>query len=156
MTAPQQQTAQLELRDIHTPGEPDFWPPAPGWWLVALLLIAGLWLLGSRAWRHWRRLRRRRYVLAELDGLRGLPCGPELAAALSALLKRVALARFPRTDVAALSGTEWLAFLDRTGGNGRFRQGAGAVLAHGPYAPRLDCDTDTLIALARDWIKANL
>jgi len=95
-------------------------------------------------------------VLAELDGLRRLQCGPELAAALSALLKRVALARFPRTDVAALSGAEWLAFLDRTGGNGRFREGAGAVLAHGPYAPRLDCDADTLLALARDWIKANL
>lgn len=152
----QQQAIELDLRDIHLPGEPGFWPPAPGWWLLAALLAAGLALLVTRAWHHWRRLRRRHYVLAQLERLRGMRCGPELAAALSSLLKRVALARFPRTDVAALSGSEWLAFLDRTGGAGRFRQGAGAVLADGPYAPSVDCDADALLALAREWIKANL
>lgn len=41
-----------QLRDIHLPATGGFWPPAPGWWLLALILLlslAGLcWLLHRR------------------------------------------------------------------------------------------------------------
>ncbi|HCG70266.1 MAG TPA: DUF4381 domain-containing protein, partial [Gammaproteobacteria bacterium] len=30
------------LKDIYPPVEPHWWPPAPGWWLVAMLLFAVL------------------------------------------------------------------------------------------------------------------
>ena len=48
----------LLLRDIHEPLAPSWWPPAPGWWLVALVLLAAV------AWGGWRRWRRRRRHLA--------------------------------------------------------------------------------------------
>jgi len=152
---PPQQLQQLDLRDIHAPGAPGAWPPAPGWWLLGALLLTGLALLGRRGWRHWRRARRQHRILSELDGLRGTPCGPAFIAGVSTLLKRVALSRFPRLDVAALTGGDWLAFLDRTGGAGAFQRGAGRVLADGPYAPAPDCDADALLALARDWLRRN-
>jgi hypothetical protein len=157
-SAPGQQALvqQLELRDIHTPAAPPAWPPAPGWWLLAVLLLAALALLGRKGWQAVRRARRRRRILAELDGLRGQPCGAALIGEVSALLKRVALSRFPRRDVAALTGTDWLAFLDRTGGSGGFGQGAGRVLADGPYAPAPGCDADALLALARTWLVRNI
>ena len=75
------------------------------------------------------------------------------------LLRRVALMRFARHEVAPLSGNAWLAFLDRTGGHGAFIQGAGSVLATAPYvcAHHINAvDNDALIALARQWIKQNL
>jgi hypothetical protein len=75
---------------------------------------------------------------------------------VSALLKRAALSRFPRAQVAALTGAEWLAFLDRTGGAGAFADGPGRVIADGAYAPRQDCDADALIGLARRWLRQNL
>ena len=31
---------ELQLRDIHLPESSLWWPPAPGWWILALLLIA--------------------------------------------------------------------------------------------------------------------
>lgn len=147
----------LDLRDIHLPGEPAFWPPAPGWWLALTLLLAALATALIAGLRRWRRLRRKRAILAELDRLgTAEQQGPGLAAAVSTLLKRVALSRYRRAEVAALTGEAWLAFLDRTGGSGRFAQGAGRYLAEGPYAPDgQPMDAEGLLEVARDWIRRN-
>ncbi len=145
----------LQLRDIHLPPAPGLWPPAPGWWV---LTIGGLLLLvwaGVTARRRWLHLRLRRRVLAALAAV-PTDGGTRTAAEVSALLKRVALARFPRERVAPLVGDAWLAFLDRTGGGDRFRSGAGRVLAEAPYAPARPLDLGPLLALARDWVKINL
>ena len=45
-----------QLRDIHLPDTGGFWPPAPGWWLLALLSLTALAL--AVLW--WRRHLRRR------------------------------------------------------------------------------------------------
>ncbi|WP_295542396.1 DUF4381 domain-containing protein [uncultured Thiohalocapsa sp.] len=147
---------QLHLRDIHEPAAPPAWPPAPGWWLLAALLLAALLPGFWRLRRVWRRRRRRERIIAELEGLHGGDCSPALIAGVSALLKRAALSRFPHAEVAALTGEDWLAFLDRTGGGGGFTAGAGRVLAEGVYAPRQDCDAPALLALARRWLRQNL
>ena len=42
--------ATLPLRDIHLPLPVDGWPPAPGWWLVALV-VASLVAAGVVRWR---------------------------------------------------------------------------------------------------------
>jgi Ca-activated chloride channel family protein len=100
-------------------------------------------------------------VLRDLEQLAPHTGRATLCARVSALLKRVALARYARSEVAALSGRAWLAFLDRTGGGGKFEHGPGQVLASGPYAP--DCDSGTpsddseaLIALSKSWVRRNL
>ena len=74
---------------------------------------------------------------------------------MSTLLKRVALARFPRKEVASLTGNAWLTFLDRTGGDGGFVSGPGRVLATAPYAPNAVVDHAALIDLAKDWVRRN-
>lgn len=146
---------QLHLRDIHTPAAPPAWPPAPGWWLLGVLLLAALLPGFWRLRRAWRRRRRRERIIGELERLGG-DCSPALVASVSALLKRAALSCFPHAEVAALTGEDWLAFLDRTGGGGGFSTGAGRVLAEGVYAPRQDCDAPALVALARRWLRHNL
>ncbi len=148
---------RLDLRDIHLPAAPGFWPPAPGWWLLfALLLAFALWL-GRFGWGRYRQWRRRQRILGELDRLQARELrGPTLVAAVSALLKRVALSRYPRAEVAVLTGDAWVAFLDRSGGDGCFAQGAGRVLAEGAYAPEIaDIDAQALLAVARDWLRRN-
>jgi len=149
-----------ELRDIHPAPPPDFWPPAPGWWLLTGSVLLVLALVGWLCYQKYRRWRRRRAVLKELAALqrRLVEDGdaPAFVADLSVLLRRIALARFPLPQVAGLNGADWLHFLDDTGGKGRFSNGPGQVLALGPYAPHIEVDADGLYALAGDWIRRNL
>jgi hypothetical protein len=151
----------LQLRDIHLPAPPPLWPPAPGWWIVAGLLLVLLAWLTARAARHYRTRRRRRIVLAELASLEQQLASqgtPDALARMSALLRRVALMRFPREQVAALTGSAWLRFLDESGGDGRFTHGPGRVLAAGPYQRSLPSELAIreLAALLRHWLDRNI
>jgi hypothetical protein len=147
------------LRGYHLPDPVGWWPPAPGWWVLALLTLVLL-----AAGIHWaaRRHRRRaaaRQALKELARLReGLAVDGDrtaFARGLSRLLRRFALVRFPRREVAGLAGEDWLAFLDATGGGGRFREGPGRLLSEAPYRPPAEIQVESLAALAEDWIGRN-
>jgi hypothetical protein len=80
--------------------------------------------------------------------------GTQPAAALALLVRRTALAAFPREQVAALAGPAWLAFLDRTYDGQEFSQGAGRMLETAAYGPvRADsAELGRLIDLVRRWI----
>lgn len=151
----------LQLRDIHLPVAPGFWPPAPGWWVVAALLallIAGAAFIAWRRYRVRARERRAMRTLAELEACFRGERTPERLAPISLLLRQIALALFPRRRVASLTGPAWLHFLDESGGQGRFAEGPGRVLAGVPYQRSLptDLDTDALMALVREWARTNL
>ncbi len=71
------------------------------------------------------------------------------------LLRRVALHRYAREEVASLSGEAWLAFLDGAlGPDAPFQDGPGRVLGVGPYAPETLVETDALVALCERWIRS--
>jgi len=159
MTPPSPQDG-LILRDIHLPPGPDWWPPAWGWWVLLAVGMALLAWFGPWLWRQFQLKRQRRQLLALLGQLERSGAtvrGPEFLAQISQLLRRIALTRYPHQDVAPLSGTDWLRFLDVSGGGGRFERGAGRVLAEGPYRPELTepLDTSALVMLVREWIDAN-
>lgn len=151
----------LDLRDIHAAAAPEFWPLAPGWWLLTLLVLATLLVIGWWLIRLLRQRRREARILSELDALsESNPA--EAATQISTLLRRVALMRFKRIDVASLSGNAWLSFLDSTGGGGAFVNGAGSQLATVPYsatsdvAKNTESNNEALLSLARQWIHSNL
>ena len=52
---------------------------------------------------------------------------------LPILLKRTALAAWPRSEVAALGGRDWARFLDATSGGNGFSAGAGETLERLAY-----------------------
>lgn len=105
-----------DLADIVMPSPPSWFPGTEGWLVLAVVVFALASWLAWRGWRHWRANRYRREALAELARLRA-DLHEEGAAraralmALSVLLKRCALAAWPRVEVAGLAGEAWHAFL---------------------------------------------
>lgn len=142
-----------QLRPLHLPAAVSWWPPAPGWWLLAVLAVAALTVTGI--WlRRWQRGRRyRRTALRELALLHEQTNPHVFAAAANQLLRRAALARYPRAEVAGLCLDAWLSFLDRSGNTREFTAGAGRALATAAYDPAADCDIDALNAVCRDWLR---
>lgn len=145
----------LLLRDIHQPAAPPLWPPAPGWWIVAaLLVLAGLAL----AWRwHRRRLHRRASERLFDAAMAEAGDGPAQIAAMSALLRRAA--RRHRADADQLEGEDWLKALDAGANPPLFQSAHGRLLLAGAWRPAVDAsDLDALRAVARmrflDWMGA--
>ena len=119
------------LRDIVVPDPVPWWPPAPG---LALLMVLVLGVVVLVAWRSYRRYQRNAYRRA---GLALLPVANS-AYDVSVVLKRVALAAFPREEVASLHGEEWISFLNDTCPGQAFTA---------------DADLDHLKARAQTWIR---
>lgn len=148
--------ALTELRDIHIPAA-SWWPPAPGWWALAILLIAAAMFI---AWRR-RTRHHRRIINAAIQTLQTIEQQyhrdkdtRQLAENLSSLLRRIAISRYPRHDIAALTGEAWLLWLDRHLAHPGFSQGAGRILITAPYQSNPQVDADALFDLCRNWISA--
>ncbi|OSP53966.1 DUF4381 domain-containing protein [Pseudoruegeria sp. SK021] len=120
-------------------------PQTWGWAVIAgallLALVAGVW----RLWRHYRANAYRRAALQELGVSRDDP------RAIADILRRTALAAYPRTQVASLSGDDWLQFLDQTSSGTTFTQGPGRIIATAPYTGATT--SEKLTELAAHWIK---
>ena len=152
------QSALSHLRDIHTPAPVGAWPPAPGWFLLAGLVLAAVVALAWWLVRRWQTNRYRREAMEELESLRNQyqreADAAQYLAAYSALLKRIALTRYPRGQVAHLTGEAWVDFLDKAGDTDEFSMGAGQVLVDANYRPvQADIDVDALHDLAKHWIR---
>jgi hypothetical protein len=146
-----------QLRGYHLPEPVSWWPPAPGWWLLAVLLPA---VIGTAAWLflvYRRRVAARRSARRELQALRSAHAAGSddaaLARGLSRLLRRFALARFPRERVAGLTGEAWLRFLDRYATDRAFTAGAGRALVEAPYRPDAPLPATELTNLVEQWIR---
>ncbi|MDA7963979.1 DUF4381 domain-containing protein [Ruegeria sp.] len=123
-------------------------PQTWGWAAPALLLVIAL---AYATWR-WRR----RYVANAYrrDALAALRAAGSDPVAIAGILRRCALAAFPRMDVASLSGPDWLAFLDHTGGGTAFREGEGQVISLAPYTGQSP-DAPDLTRIAEHWIRSH-
>jgi len=146
-----------QLRDIHQPAMIETWPPAIGWWILAGLAAAALLLALISAYRRWRANRYRREAIQELNSLlddwRSHQDDGVYLTSLQLLLKRVALTRFPRDEVASLTGEAWVQFLDRSSGSHDFSMGEMEVLIDGNYRQDISINVESLQTFAAQWIR---
>ncbi len=107
---------QLPLRDLHLPDPIGWWPLAPGWWFILLLVATALGYLTWRTYQRWRHNAPRRFALRQLARYEAEYLEHRnpvvLGKQLSELLRRGMLAYAPRDEVAGLTGDSWLQWLD--------------------------------------------
>lgn len=146
----------LPLKDIHLPEPITWWPPAIGWWLLAILLpvliATGIFL--------YRRLRQKTALKTARKMLEALKHDKQrdtlqTLIALSAWLRRVAISLAPRGHVAGLRGEAWLNYLDAAFQDEPFSRGVGRCMADAPYRQNLPdtIDLDALFELCERWLK---
>jgi hypothetical protein len=145
-----------QLQDIHVAASPSWWPPAFGWWVIAMLLFL-LLVVAIRFSRQKLAVRsRRREWLRALDAI-GQELDPlrdahQYLADMNRFFRAVALKAFPGTGCAGLQGEKWVQFI-----RSLLPEGSGdsslAVLAHGPYERAPDFDAQSLNEHARTWVR---
>ncbi|WP_029065495.1 DUF4381 domain-containing protein [Labrenzia sp. DG1229] len=133
------------LEPIPEPDSVSMLPQTAGWIWLSLLFLGVTVLLLHRIRLHRRKNAYRREALNELARCRDDP------AAIALLLRRTALAAYPRATVASLFGKEWLRFLDSTYGGDGFSNGPGQALSMGPYQ-HMPADAP-VASLVEEWIK---
>jgi len=159
----------LPLKDIHLPPAVGAWPPAPGWWISAVVLIATIAAISFFVIRHRRRNAYRRAALQVAkhfnEHFHQHQDKTQLAIECSELLRRVAVTAYG-THAAGISGARWLQFLDekfdaklgkRKSRNAKssasvFRDLEPALL-QAPYRPGVDYDAQALQHALLQWIR---
>ena len=109
------QPTELPLRDIQIPDAISAWPPAIGWWVLAVLIPRWCYL----RYRLYRRLTRKTALKAAKKQFKILRDQSPLSKQeklieLSSLMRRTAVSLYPRTDVAGLTGEQWINFLNQS------------------------------------------
>ncbi len=129
-SGPQQTSLLGLLNKLVEPGDPppvSMMPQTWGWGFLAM--VAGILAVLSIVYfyRRWCANAYRRSALGALEQAHGAP--EEIAA----ILRRTALAAFPRKDVAGLTGADWLRFLSSTCKKSPFDGAVGDALLLAPY-----------------------
>lgn len=152
----------LNLRDIHLPEAISWWPLAPGWWILfACFVFIFIVLLIARKIYQGRQLKRD--IHAELEKIKQefekTQNKSQLAKSLSILLRRANITYNPGSNIAGLTGEDWLTWLDdnhkKSTTDSRFQSDTGKVLLSAPYLPEdaaLDFDAEELIHLCESWL----
>ncbi|MDI1230993.1 MAG: DUF4381 domain-containing protein [Methylobacter sp.] len=147
----------LDLKDIHEPDVIAWWPPAIGWWILAvcipLLIIFFIWLYKKLTRKTALKTARKILIQIKHDATRD---NLQKLCAVSVLLRRVAISVSPQAKAAGLTGRQWLEFLDTSVKGLPFSEGVGQLLADAPYrkTPPTELEISQLIELCEDWLKA--
>jgi hypothetical protein len=143
------------LRDIHLPHAVSAWPPGPGYYaLIAVFII--LMLIYIKYKKKQAYTAPKQEALAELSRIEAdykqNSNAKPTAAAITMLLKQVALVYHPRIDVASLHGHAWLLFLQETSQNIDFNAIQTSLLDT-PFNPKSREDLNPLLTATQCWIK---
>jgi hypothetical protein len=138
-----------QLRDIHLPIDPDWWPPAPGWWILALIVLAALAYGGYRLVVRWRRFRPARqaqalYLKLHASYVEGRIPSDTYLHLSNELLKRFVIFGVGDTTVKPESGERWLEYLDQRSGTTAFSDGPGRWLGNDRFRRQVATGLDDL------------
>jgi len=168
-------TPALEgLKDIHLPDHISAWPPAFGWWLLILLILAGVIITiltikkYRRKWGYRKialRLLTQAYQSSNQPHESPVKCSDDSkvtttvntlrhpAHILMETLKRCAIAAYPDTSLSGLHGKEWIDFLNRQTQQSYFNDTLSTVILDQQYQANPNIDIEQLYHACQQWVR---
>lgn len=145
-----------QLKDIHLPDPIGWWPLAPGWYALLLLLLVLMGIFALRIYKRYKHALAKKKALILLSFYQQDYAKEsnisQSSAHISELLRRVALVYYPREQVASLQGEAWLQFLNATSKGVDFNS-IRHMLLDAPFKHHPTMDLTPLFDQARLWIK---
>ena len=147
------------LRDIHLPDIPSVWPLPMRFWIVLFAVVSCVFLCRF-LWLYVHRITAKKYANREVESLTSRFSGNnyKIAVEICLLLRRIAVMKFGRENVADLSGKKWRQFLEKTTKKNVFSGEAGDVVENIMFIPaqQFHCrDISILVSAAKEWIAEN-
>ncbi len=144
-----------QLRDIHMPEPIGWWPPAPGWWALALILLGLMTWSILRIRQAWTANRYRKLALREaeaaLDAWRMNADRGSYLTRANAILRRSLLHKNPRRAGPGTQGEAWIATLNAHLAT-PLSENTGAALATAAYQPEPDVEIEQVHRDVCRWI----
>ncbi len=151
-----------QLADIHLPEAVSFWPPAPGWWLLAVILLIAFVVAARKIAQQKRLLKIRKFALAELENCYRTFAESDqtdlnelklrYANQFNSVLRRVALYHYPGKNVASLSGQDWLDFIIQSGDSSLMNEEIAGSLKDGRFQLHCDVNVEDMHEFGRVWV----
>lgn len=149
----------LPLRDIHLPDAISWWPPAIGWWLLPIVILAIIFTVYQLMKLKKQALTKPVYkktALLELQRIRNdfndTQNSINQLRAISTLLRRIVLSYLPRETVASLTGEQWINQLNALSQDTFFSNDLAIFLTCAPYKPSADFNQVDLLNICEQWI----
>ena len=156
-----------QLADIHLPPEISFWPLAPGWWVLAVLVLVALIWSTLYSLQKMKQRKICAYALNELDTIHHEYLDStrrsdeaENAARLlfvnefNAVIRRVALWHYPNSGIASLAGPPWVDFIREKGNSSGLTEEISDLITRGRFMPYCEVDINQLYQFGQQWISS--
>jgi hypothetical protein len=148
-----------QLRDLHLPVEPIWWPPAPGWWLLAAAAGAVLVWICRQVMEARRKRQPFKRARALYDRLWQSYQADQLTAReylhqSNELLKRLVIFGIGQDQARKANDQDWLDLLDQLIGSNEFSAGPGRQLGNQRFSPEPETDVDALHQLLSRFFRS--
>ncbi|MBL4597956.1 MAG: DUF4381 domain-containing protein [Rhizobiaceae bacterium] len=145
------------LKELPLPEPVSWWPQTIGWVGVLFIILCALTWLAWKRWQAYQHNLYRREGLVKLDSFNQNPLA---IIELPLLLRSSALRAAPRIDVANLRGSDWITWLNKSGGSNLFEDRDAKLLDELAYAQPDQSTIDSktrvhLLEASRTWMRSH-
>ena len=154
----QAQAQSLPLKELHLPEAIHWWPLAPGWWLLIVLVIGLSVLIGWLLYRRYQSNRDKRAAKRALQqsyqAWQQHQNNQLFLQQANQILKRLCRSRLPQG--LSLSGDAWVDFLNQSATSTPFTGNNAKALSQGLYCPAeqlAELQPDAFLAACNNWLK---